>query len=77
MQYEDSGALPSPTDNIALGAAMLDADRKLFGITPAWGLLTGVRPQKSQKNASARADDKSTTRELAAKCLINPKRQLC
>ncbi|MGI6202152.1 MAG: coproporphyrinogen dehydrogenase HemZ [Eubacteriales bacterium] len=76
MQYEDSGALSRRrTDNIALGAAMLDAGRKLFGITPAWGLLTGVRPAKIAKEYIERGlDDKSTTRELAANYLINPKK---
>ncbi len=31
---------------IAAGIAALDAGRQLFGSTPAWGILTGIRPAK-------------------------------
>ena len=31
---------------IAAGAAMIKAGKKLFGCTPPWGILTGVRPSK-------------------------------
>lgn len=76
MQYEEDGAMSRHrTDNIALGAAMLEAGGKLFGSTPAWGLLTGVRPAKIAKEYIERGlDDKATTRELTTSYLINPKK---
>ncbi len=63
------------TENIALGAAMLEAGRKLFGSTPAWGLLTGVRPAKIAAEFIAEGlDDKSAARELSSDYMINPKK---
>ncbi len=76
MQYEDGGTLSRRrTENIALGAAMLEAGRKLFGSTPAWGLLTGVRPAKIAGELIRRGlDDKATARDLTSCYLINPKK---
>ena len=85
MQYGEKGAADSPaartdrgrrrTENIALGAAMLEAGCKLFGSTPAWGLLTGVRPAKIAAEFIARGlDDKAVARALAADYFINPKK---
>jgi len=63
------------TDKIALGTAMLEAGKKLFGSTPAWGLLTGVRPAKIASELIARGfDDKAAARELTSDYFINPKK---
>jgi len=74
--YESSEPLSRRrTEHIALGAAMLEAGSKLFGDTPAWGLLTGVRPAKIARQYIERGlDDKATARELTANYLINPKK---
>lgn len=73
--FKETGRDKRRTANIALGAAMLEAGRKLFGSTPAWGLLTGVRPAKIAAEYIAQGyDDKSTARELTSNYLINPKK---
>nr|MBQ4317892.1 hypothetical protein [Clostridia bacterium] len=41
-----SADLKQTAGKFAVGGAMLSAGKKLFGDTPPWGMLTGVRPAK-------------------------------
>ncbi len=42
--YTDKKAVSVP--KVALGKAFYEAGEKFFGYTPAWGILTGIRPSK-------------------------------
>ena len=48
----------------ALGRAFFLAARDLTGVTPPWGMLTGVRPDKLVTQALRRGEDPSSARAL-------------
>ncbi len=60
---------------LAAGRAMLDAGRKIFGETPPWGMLTGVRPSKLAADCLARGMTVSEAEaRLRGEFLVSPKK---
>ncbi len=49
---------------LALGRAYLEAGQKLFGFTPPWGFLTGLRPVKRARFYLTRGYDEETVRQM-------------
>lgn len=63
------------TSRISLGVAFFRAGEKMFGYTPAWGMLTGVRPSKIAASLLAEGADRDTIRQiLTSEYFINPKK---
>lgn len=52
----------------AVGGAMIEAGKKLFGIVPPWGMMTGVRPCKT---AAKYLDCDEPEKELGLKYLMS------
>lgn len=62
-------------ERIACGKAFLEAGRKLTGITPSWGILTGVRPAKLAIGGLIEGKSKTEVRNfLTREYLVNPKK---
>lgn len=59
---------PSRTEikvqKIAVGKAVFAAGEKFFGYTPAWGILTGIRPSKISRQIYAQTQDAAKTRKV-------------
>lgn len=49
---------------LALGSAYLEAGQKLFGFTPPWGYLTGLRPVKRARYYLTRGCDTRTVSDM-------------
>ncbi len=63
------------SEQVALGKAFFTAGKKLTGLTPSWGILTGVRPAKlalkSLQDGKTKAEVRSS---LAKEYLVTPKK---
>ena len=60
---------------IAVGIALFKAGEKLFGYTPSWGILTGVRPTKLAKELYAAGISNEEIRHiLCEEYIVNPKK---
>ncbi len=46
LSEEEKLSRPSMAEKISLGKAFLEAGKRATGVTPPWGILTGVRPSK-------------------------------
>ena len=69
------GAEKVSAERIACGKAFLEAGKALTGITPSWGILTGVRPAKLAIDSLTRGKSKQEVRSfLAREYLVNPKK---
>jgi len=69
------GAEKVSAERIACGKAFLEAGKKLTGITPSWGILTGVRPAKLAISGLIEGKSKTEVRNFLAKeYLVNPKK---
>lgn len=63
------------TARMSLGVAFFRAGEKLFGYTPAWGILTGVRPSKIAASLLEGGADREEIRHiLSSEYFINPKK---
>lgn len=49
---------------IAVGKAVFAAGERFFGYTPAWGILTGIRPSKISRQIYAQTKDAAKTRKI-------------
>ena len=49
---------------IAVGKAVFAAGEQFFGYTPAWGILTGIRPSKIARQIYAQTGDAAKTRKI-------------
>ncbi len=49
---------------IAVGKAVFAAGEQFFGYTPAWGILTGIRPSKISRQIYAQQNDAAKTRKV-------------
>jgi oxygen-independent coproporphyrinogen-3 oxidase len=49
---------------IAVGKAVFSAGQKMFGYTPSWGILTGIRPSKISRQIYAQTGDPAKTRKI-------------
>jgi len=68
------GSKVSP-EQIACGKAFFEAGKKLTGITPAWGILTGVRPAKLAITGLMDGKNKKEVRDfLTSEYLVCPKK---
>ena len=68
------GAKVSP-EQIACGKAFFEAGRKLTGMTPSWGILTGVRPAKLAISGLMNGKSKKEVRDfLTSEYLVTPKK---
>ncbi len=62
-------------EQIACGKAFFEAGKKLTGLTPAWGILTGVRPAKLAIKDLMSGKTKAEVRgALAKEYLVTPKK---
>ena len=69
------GAEKVSAERIACGKAFLEAGKALTGITPSWGILTGVRPAKLAIDSLTRGKSKQEVRSfLAREYLVNPEK---
>lgn len=69
------GAEKVSAERIACGKAFLEAGKKLTGITPSWGILTGVRPAKLAIGGLIEGKSKTEVRSFLTKeYLVNPKK---
>ena len=60
---------------LAVGAAFFEAGRSLFGYTPPWGVLTGVRPSKlAAEMISGGAENDDIISVLTKEYFVNPKK---
>ena len=60
---------------IACGKAFFAAGKALLGITPQWGILTGVRPAKLALKGLSSGETKAAVKALMAKeYLVSPKK---
>ena len=70
----NAGAKVSP-EQIACGKAFFEAGKKLTGNTPAWGILTGVRPAKLAITGLMSGKTKKEVRDsLTSQYLVSPKK---
>ena len=61
--------------NISVGKAVFSACVNLFGYTPAWGILTGIRPSKISRQLLADGNDEAQVRRiLRNEYFLNPKK---
>ena len=64
-----------PLERIACGKAFLEAGKVLTGMTPSWGILTGVRPAKLAIDGLMKGKNKTEVRNFLTKeYLVNPKK---
>ena len=69
-----TGSKVSP-EQIACGKAFFEAAKKLTGMTPAWGILTGVRPAKLAITGLMDGKSKKEVRDfLTSEYLVCPKK---
>ncbi|MBR2459773.1 MAG: coproporphyrinogen dehydrogenase HemZ [Clostridia bacterium] len=62
-------------EKIACGVAIFKAGKALFGCTPPWGILTGVRPAKIAEELLADSGDIFKVRDtLCKEYFVNPKK---
>ena len=62
-------------ERIACGKAFLEAGKAITGITPSWGILTGVRPAKLATDGLLKGKSKvEVCRFLTKEYLVNPKK---
>ena len=62
-------------EQIACGKAFFEAGKKLTGITPSWGILTGVRPAKLAIAGLMNGKSKKEVRDfLTSEYLVSPKK---
>ena len=62
-------------ERISCGKAFLEAGKKLTGIIPSWGILTGVRPAKlAISDIMHGVDGVSVRNSLVKEYLVNPKK---
>ena len=62
-------------EQIACGKAFFEAGKKLTGLTPSWGILTGVRPAKLAISDLNNGKTKSEVRNaLTKEYLVTPKK---
>lgn len=62
-------------EQIACGKAFFEAGKKLTGITPSWGILTGVRPAKLAISGLMNGKSKKEVRDfLTSEYLVSPKK---
>lgn len=62
-------------EQIACGKAFFEAGKKLTGITPSWGILTGVRPAKLAIGGLLEGKSKKDVRDsLTKEYLVTPKK---
>ena len=67
---------------VAAGLAALEAGNRLFGIRPAWGILTGIRPAKIASELISKRDEngvrifssEAARNVLAKEYLVSPKK---
>ena len=76
---EDTRPKKLPTrinaEKVAIGAAFLKAGKKFFNYSPAWGILTGVRPTKLGFDLMRRGLDVNEMRHiLTDQYFLNPKK---
>lgn len=70
-----SGVTEEKCAKLALGTAVYYAGEKLVGITPAWGILVGIRPAKlALELLEAGKSPLSVRRILRRDYLVNPKK---
>ena len=63
------------TAKIAAGVAIFKAGETLFGYTPPWGIITGVRPAKMAEDMLKDTGDIARVRDILCKeYLVNPKK---
>ena len=63
------------SEQIACGKAFFEAGKKLTGITPSWGILTGVRPAKLAISGLMNGKSKKEVRDfLTSEYLVSPKK---
>ena len=63
------------TKKISVGKAVFSACQKMFGYTPSWGILTGIRPSKiSRALLDAGNDEAQVRRILRNEYFLNPKK---
>lgn len=73
-ELDKDGAKVS-TEQIACGKAFFEAGKKLTGITPSWGILTGVRPAKLAIAGLMAGKSKKEVRDfLTSEYLVTPKK---
>ena len=80
VKAEDTRAKKSTSkinaEKVAIGAAFLKAGKLMFNYSPAWGILTGVRPSKLAMDLMTK--DKLSMREirqiLTKQYFLNPKK---
>ncbi len=73
-ELKRAGMKVSP-EQVALGKAFFDAGKKLTGLTPSWGILTGVRPAKlAIKELQAGKTKTEVKTSLAKEYLVTPKK---
>ncbi|MBR6559350.1 MAG: coproporphyrinogen dehydrogenase HemZ [Clostridia bacterium] len=73
-EYKD-GFTKGRIAKISSGKAIFDAGEKFFGITPSWGILTGVRPAKvASEYLLAGLGVQKTKRLLRSEYFLNPKK---
>ena len=62
-------------EQIACGKAFFEVGKKLTGITPSWGILTGVRPAKLAITGLMDGKSKKEVRDfLTSEYLVSPKK---
>lgn len=63
------------TKKISAGKAVFSAGEKMFGYTPSWGILTGIRPTKiSRALLDAGNDEAQVRRVLRNEYFLDPKK---
>jgi len=61
--------------NISAGKAVFSAGEKMFGYTPPWGILTGIRPAKvAGQLFEQNKDEAAVRRVLRNEYFLNPKK---
>ena len=62
-------------EQVACGKAFFEAGKKLTGLTPSWGILTGVRPAKLAINGLNQGKTKTEVKSaLTREYLVTPKK---
>ena len=62
-------------EQVACGKAFFEAGKKLTGLTPSWGILTGVRPAKLAINGLNQGKTKTEVKNaLTREYLVTPKK---
>ena len=74
IEYQD-GFTKDRILKISVGRSVFDAGEKLMGVTPPWGILTGVRPAKvASEYLRAGLGIQKTKKLLRSEYFLNPKK---